>query len=326
MQAVVNFNNSYMQRFLERSGLFEIVDLPGDASCVFVTDHLDPEPKGNFAAKIFVACDRLQDLPNLTRYAGYDYYIGFGTNLYDSLGQKFFLEFSKVLNGFVHDQTAETEASDDAHDLIFISSKPQLSVLDAWLMQDAVKALWPDVGGLSIAANVPFSKTALVSGMTKFIVEKVKTIDRYPANKVLNRARRLFFLSAVDGRRFMSPSIFDKSCISGIYHSIVHELGKDVFDRSLCHPVLSAFQQKNLDFARHCEGKFDFNIESVEPAINMMRRQHELFLTKSFFLDLSVCTTEFSRTRSLAEPAGAIEDCTGSFIEAIEKIKTLVKK
>ena len=102
MNAYLAINNTIMKNFLIQSGLFEFPENL-DTYDILICDTLDLGKSINANKKIYLACNYFEQLDNLSAYSGYDYFMGFSdSNIYFILKEKFGLEPSKIINGFVN--------------------------------------------------------------------------------------------------------------------------------------------------------------------------------------------------------------------------------
>lgn len=103
MKAYLALNNKSMKQFLMNSGLFEIGENTNDIYDVMFCDTLKLGEKINCQKKVYLACHYFESLEDLSKYKDYSYFIAFGAqSLFDFLYEKYELEPSKVLQGFVN--------------------------------------------------------------------------------------------------------------------------------------------------------------------------------------------------------------------------------
>lgn len=123
-KAYSELKNKYMERFLQGCGLYDFA--PSASYDILFCDSVDVHNKAIVAGKkVYLADHKLEYFSDVSKFEDFQYYIGFGADVYNHIYESFGFEPSKVIDGFVFNEAYETATQVDDIDILITAPNNQ---------------------------------------------------------------------------------------------------------------------------------------------------------------------------------------------------------
>ncbi|MFW5794893.1 MAG: hypothetical protein ACOCV1_05375 [Bacillota bacterium] len=210
--AYLAINNYIIRDFIEESGLFNIesdINLEYD---ILFCDTLSLSKGIKSKIKVYIASNYFEYLDNSSKYEDFDYFIGFGKEIYESFRNSIGFIPSEVLDGFVRSENIENSYTDDfsQNKIILLNSQNNFYDLekDRFIYSQSIMkefSVLLEKSNFRFLHNFPLS----------FASNKEKYTWYYEIpNIALEQCYFLFFDSPANCRMYFSNDIKSKSIIS----------------------------------------------------------------------------------------------------------------
>jgi len=243
--ACSEIKNSYIDRFLRRQGIFDFSSK--DEYDILFCDNLkshDSEIKTE--NKIYFAGYKLEYLNNIEKFYDFNYFIGFGNELYEKISFELGFDPSKVFDGFIYDEEYENSFEDKEYDIFFVSSSIQENIFENLIMLDwlSVIDILQKLTGkeLKIGTNLNKIDSNLMEKTLKEqsrlekdendlirVYQTFKDIIEYVSFdfplKYINCSKSVYFFDSLDSRIYYG-NIFQKSIVPSFKVSMIYDLKK----------------------------------------------------------------------------------------------------
>lgn len=213
--AYLALNNGIMKRFLSNCGQYNIGTDPNEKYDILFCDTLILGEKVKAKNCVYLACNHFEQINNYHAYNKYQYFIGFGKNIYALISEKFILEPSCIIDGFVYDQEYENSFPDENIDLTFVSSYNH--VFEHEMFYDLLEYFAFDKKVCTNYEKIDSPRTRIMQdlniGSRNFIFAKN---DELPL-KYMNNSNFVFFTSGLNCRMYFKQNNFYSGRIQTLY-------------------------------------------------------------------------------------------------------------
>ncbi len=241
--AYLALTNPIMKSFLRNSQLFSIQDNKEQQYDFVFCDTLELMENVISKVKIYICDNRFESIINLSSYADFDYFIGFGLGIYKIFDDKIGFECSKVFDGFVYDREYEGSFEDKGFDILVVTDSPTPSFFESMHLFNMAEIPYflYNMGirkKFKIGTNI---QKILFQGPTKKhsihslnprhqdimdLCRQSEFLDFHIPLKYINNSKIIYFISSLDTRIYYDKSINTKTIYPHHLNSTFLELNK----------------------------------------------------------------------------------------------------